>query len=196
MVETHFNYCYPSCRYVSYLFYAYRHKNLFSAFPQLFITFLFGFLIVCIIFFSLLRLLHFFLLVLPSIFLFVFIVLHIYLYILLSLCFFKLCSDFIMSNSLNPSVSSRMLGYVRCCSAFSSSSAWSWQSQETFTFLGLLLSLRQRRKNKQTLTNVRVLPLFCFSCFLLSARGGKRKVFELHWNERQLHFHRIASQQV
>lgn len=112
VVETRFNYCYPFCWYVSYLFCVCHHKNLFSAFPLLFITFLFGLLIISISFiltyywdFCTPSSLFF-----PYIFVFVFIVLHVCLYILLSLCFCKLCSDFIMSNSLNPSVPSRMLG--------------------------------------------------------------------------------------
>lgn len=87
---------------------------------------------------------------------------------------------------LCPLRCSAMLGLVQP-SAFGSF-AWSWQSQETFTFFFWFTSVfGTEKKEKQTLMNIRVLSLFCFSCFLLLARGRK-EVFDLHWNGRQLYF--------
>lgn len=88
-------------------------------FSQLFITFLFSLIIVCAFSHLLLSLLHPFLFALPSVFLYSYLLSCIFIfYVLLSLCFYKLCSDFIMSNGLNPSVPIEVLSYVRSCAAF------------------------------------------------------------------------------
>lgn len=117
MVETHLNYCYLSCQYVSYLCLVIVIKVFL--FSQLFITFLFSLIIVCAFSHLLLSLLHPFLFALPSVFLYSYLLSCIFIfYVLLSLCFYKLCSDFIMSNGLNPSVPIEVLSYVRSCAAF------------------------------------------------------------------------------
>lgn len=115
MVETHLNYCYLSCQYVSYLWFIYCHRSL----SFLNCLFLFSLLIVCAFSHLLLRLLHPFLFAFPSVFLYSYLLSCIFIfYVLLSLCFYKLCSDFIMSNGLNPSVPIEVLSYVRSCAAF------------------------------------------------------------------------------
>lgn len=188
MVETHLNYCYLSCQYVSYLCLVIVIKVFL--FSQLFITFLFSLIIVCAFSHLLLSLLHPFLFALPSVFLYSYLLSCIFIfYVLLSLCFYKLCSDFIMSNGLNPSVPIEVLSYVRSCAAFCLRffCLKLTISRDIHFFFWFTSVFGTEKKGKQTLMNIRVLSLFCFSCFLLLARGRK-EVFDLHWNGRQLYF--------
>lgn len=121
-------------------------------FSQLFIMFLFSLLIVCAFSHLLLSLLHPFLFALPSVFLYSYLLSCMFIfYVLLSLCFYKLCSDFIMSNGLNPSVPIEVLSYVRSCAAFCLRffCLKLTVSRDIHFFFGLLLSLGQRRKRSK-----------------------------------------------